>query len=452
MTDGLDPTNGMDRTTLLLHRRTEGLPAQLPRPVDVRQRAERERRTRRATAGAVLAVAAVVTAVTVLTGGGPGQDKSEPVVTPTPLPTFAVSGPLALRVTPLMTAPDWEPLVGQPAERVEFDAENAIRRTVVGIGCGIDIPLAAVEPEVMGRYRVLDGSWLTEFLHPLDDVAQAEATFADIRDWLTSCHRNTAGGGGPGFDVTATSAVPELMQPAGPLDEVFVGKSTSGPAYQVAVARDDNIVVVLESTSAGFPAVKALETVLAHAIRGAAGRCTAVMAGDANACRPDARGVARRPYRLAVDAALDVAGWRAADILVVQVSDLPADTPGCLGPRQDWGAQRVWRSTVHAYRRDTTWLNEYVLDGGTADRAAIMFDALLEHWRTCRAGRSHPVPFISSDVQGTGLDDVFEDSGGGYSLAIARDENVVVLVEVTGYIDGSIHILRTALDQAITDH
>ena len=111
----------------------------------------------------------------------------------------------------------------------------------------------------------------------MDDATQAEATFAGIRNNLTTCHSN----GAPGFEVTATSAGPALMQPAGPLDEVFVGRSTSGPTYQVAVARDDNIVVVLESTGPDFPAVRALETVLAHAIRGAAGRCTAVLTGAA---------------------------------------------------------------------------------------------------------------------------------------------------------------------------
>ena len=82
----------MDRTTLLLHRRTEGLPALLPRPGDVRARAERARRARRAAAGGILAVVAVVAAVAVMTGGGPGPDKSEPVVSPTPLGSL---GPLA---------------------------------------------------------------------------------------------------------------------------------------------------------------------------------------------------------------------------------------------------------------------------------------------------------------------------------------------------------------------
>jgi WD40-like Beta Propeller Repeat len=81
MNDGLDPVSGMDRTTLLLHRRTEALPAVLPRPGDVRARAERERRARRATAGGILAV---VAAVAVMTGGGPGRDKSEPIVSPAP--------------------------------------------------------------------------------------------------------------------------------------------------------------------------------------------------------------------------------------------------------------------------------------------------------------------------------------------------------------------------------
>jgi hypothetical protein len=322
----------------------------------------------------------------------------------------------------------------------------------VGIGCGIDLPEAAARTEVTGRYRALDGSGLlTEFLHPLDDVAQAEATFAAFRDRLIFCHSKTAGVVAPGFDVTARSAVPELMRPAGPLDEVFVGKSTSGPAYQVAVARDDNIVVVLESTGAGFPAVQALETVLAHAIRGAAGRCTAVMAGDANACRPDALGVALSPYQLPLDPALDVDGWRTAGIRVVQVSDLPADTPGCLGPRQHWGAKRVWRSTVQKQDINTTWINEYVLDGGTAERAATMFDALVEQWRTCRGGRSHLDPLGNEDVQGSGLDELFSDTGSGrYSLAIARAENVVVLFEVTGYIDRPTLMLRTAMDHAIT--
>ena len=92
MTDDVDPGNGLDRTTLLLHRRTERLPAQLPRPGDVRARAERARRARRATAGAVAAVVAVIAAVTMMTGGGPGPDKSEPVVSPTPLGRL---GPLA---------------------------------------------------------------------------------------------------------------------------------------------------------------------------------------------------------------------------------------------------------------------------------------------------------------------------------------------------------------------
>ena len=102
-------TDDMERMTL---------PAQLPEPVEVRQRAQRGRRALRAAAGGVAAVVAVVAAVMVMTGGGPGPDKSEPVVSPTPLPTLAASGPLALLVTPMMTAPDWEPLVGQPAERV----------------------------------------------------------------------------------------------------------------------------------------------------------------------------------------------------------------------------------------------------------------------------------------------------------------------------------------------
>ena len=121
---------------MLLHRRTEGLPAQLPRPVDVRQRAQRERRTRRAAGGAVAAVVAVVAGVTVMTGGGPGPDKPEPVVSPTPQPTASGSGPVALRVTRLMTASDWERLVGQRAVRLSDHA---------GIGCAVDRPDAAVE-------------------------------------------------------------------------------------------------------------------------------------------------------------------------------------------------------------------------------------------------------------------------------------------------------------------
>ena len=446
MTDDMDPMIGIDRTTLLLHRRTEGLPAQLPRPVDVRARAQRERRTRRTAAGAVAAVVAVVAAVTVMTGGEPGPDKPEPVVSPTPQPTLSGSGPLSLRVTPLMAASDWERLVGQRAVRLSDPA---------GIGCAVDRPLAAVNTmELTGRYLAPDGSELTEFLHPHDDAVQAAATFAGIRDNLTTCHSNTSGDGAPGFEVTATSAGPALMQPAGPLDEVFVGRSTSGPTYRVAVARDDNIVVVLESTGPDFPAVRALETVLAHAIRGAAGRCTAVMTGDGNACRRDAPGVARRPYRLPVDPTLDVDGWRVAGIVVVQTSDRPADTTGCLGQPQRWGAKRVWRSTVqtdHPYT--TTWVNEYVLDGGTADRAATMFDALVEQWTTCRAGRSHPFPVKTDpELLGSGFDDLRVDAGSGRNtLAIARDENVVVLIEITGFVDRDGHILRTAMDHAITE-
>ena len=443
MTDGMDPTNGLDRTTLLLHRRTDGLPAQLPRPVDVRQRAQRERRTRRAAGGGVAAVVAVVAAVAVMTGGGPGPDQSEPVVSPTPRPTATGSGPVALRVTPLMTTPDWERLVGQRAVRLSDQT---------GIGCAVDRPDAAVNTdELTGRYLAPDGSELTEFLHPLDDATQAEATFAGILNNLTTCHSN----GAPGFEVTATSAGPALMQPAGPLDEVFVGRSTSGPTYQVAVARDDNIVVVLESTGPDFPAVRALETVLAHAIRGASGRCTAVLTGAGNACRHDAPGVARRPYRLPVDPALDVDGWRVAGIVVVQTSDRPADTTGCLGQPQRWGAKRVWRSTVQTDRTHpytTTWVNEYVLDGGTADRAATMFDALVEQWTSCRAGRSHPFPLRTDpDVLGSGFDDLFGGGRGRYSLSIARDQNVVVLIEVNGYIDRPNHVLRTAMDHAITE-
>ena len=92
MTDDMDPGNGLDRTTLLLHRRTEGLPALLPRPVEVRARAERARRARRATAGGILAAVALGAVVAGLTGGGPGPDKSEPVVSPTPVGSV---GPLA---------------------------------------------------------------------------------------------------------------------------------------------------------------------------------------------------------------------------------------------------------------------------------------------------------------------------------------------------------------------
>ena len=75
MTDGMDPTNGPDRITLLLHRRTEGLPAQLPRPVDVRQRAQHERRTRRAAAIAatLLVVGAVGTTIGVHLADGDGK-------------------------------------------------------------------------------------------------------------------------------------------------------------------------------------------------------------------------------------------------------------------------------------------------------------------------------------------------------------------------------------------
>ena len=94
-----------------------------------------------------------------------------------------------------------------------------------------------------------------------------------------------------------------------------------------------------------------------------------------------------------------------------------------------------------------------MLDGGTADRAATMFDALVEQWTTCRAGRSHPFPLETDpDVLGSGFDDLFSDTGSGrYTLAIARDENVVVLIEVTGYVDRPVHILRTAMDHAITE-
>ena len=200
------------------------------------------------------------------------------------------------------------------------------------------------------------------------------------------------------------------MQPAGPLDEVFVGRSTSGPAYQVAVARDDNIVVVLESTGADFPAVQALETVLAHGIRGAAGRCTAVLTGSGTRCRSTRPGVAHRPYRLAPDPALDLNSWSVAgidprpdEVHARRHARLPRPTAGL-------GSEGVWASTVQTqYPYTDTWVNEYVLDGGTADRAATMFDALVEQWRTCRAGRSHPFPLETDpEVLGSGFDDLFQ--------------------------------------------
>ena len=103
---------------------------------------------------------------------------------------------------------------------------------------------------------------------------------------------------------------------------------------------------------------------------------------------------------------------------------------------------------------NTTWINEYVLDGGTADRAATMFDALVEHWTTCRLGTRLP-PVTSGETRTSTARASTTCSAaafgeGAYSLGIARDQNVVVLFEVTGYIDRP-HILRAAMDHAITE-
>src|SRR5688572_16120520 len=95
MTDGMDPTNGADRITLLLHRRTEGLPAQLPRPVDVRQRAQHERRTRRAAAIAatVLVVGAVGTTIGVHLADGDGDGDGDRSAT-VPAGTVGIALPI----------------------------------------------------------------------------------------------------------------------------------------------------------------------------------------------------------------------------------------------------------------------------------------------------------------------------------------------------------------------
>lgn len=430
-------TEDMDRTTLLLHRRTEGLPAELPRAADLRQRAEHGRRTRRTVTGAVVAAVAVVTAVAVMTSGT-GPDKAEPVVTPTPSPTTPEA--LSLRAEPLMSPADWRPLIGQSVPRFGLSA---------GLGCSVDIPEAAANTEeLMGLYRQDNGSQLTEFLHPFANAGAANLNFTGFRDRLLFCHSDARG-----FDVTGASAVPALMQPAGPLDEVFVGRSAEGEPYQVAVARDDNIVVVLESTGGDFPGLETLETALARAIRGAAGRCATVLVGEGATCRPDAPGIARRPYRLATEPALDATGWTTLIGEFDRVSETPLATPGCLGSSQEWGAERVWRSSVESSDGYVTRINEYVLDGGTASRTAVLFDAMVARWKNCRPGNVSPDRAENeADRIRSGFDDLFDGrmpSKNGYSVGIARDRNVVVVLEVSGYIDRGSFLLELAMDQAL---
>jgi hypothetical protein len=430
-------TDDMDRTTLLLHRRTEGLPAELPRAADLRQRAEHGRRTRRTVTGVVAAAIAVVTAVAVTTGGT-GPDKPDPVVTPTPSPT--TSDALSLRVTPLMSPADWRPLLAQRVTAFGFSA---------GLGCSVDIPEAAANTDdLMGLYRQEDGAQLTEFLHPFVDAGAASLNFTGFRDRLMFCHSDA-----PGFDVTEASAVPALMRPAGPLDEVFVGKSTKGEPYQVAVARDDNIVVVLESNGEGFPGLETLETALARAIRGAAGRCAVAVARHGAVCRPDAPGIARRPYRLAAEPALDAAGWTDLIDEIDRLSETPLVTPGCLGSSQEWGAQRLWRSS--AEYDDGFVINEYVLDGGTASRTAALFDTMVARWRNCGSERAPRDPDeAEADRIRAGFDDLFESSmegEAGYSVGMARARNVVVVLEVSGFIDRGTSLLEMAMDRAVTE-
>ena len=265
-----------DDLTELLHRGSEGLPPPRHQPAELRHDAEHRRRVRRATGGTLVALAVVVVA---LASGVDGHDETAPRPAPARTPTPTAPGPTGSRTFALadqavLTGKEWHDVTGGPGSRSAIDTRQVHACTPDPRAQGSPTETQAVTYRESQR----PGTQLNEYVMRYADEAAAVDAFAGVYNRFAGCRD-------PAYDESSRSIQGSVPQGFRLLaDEEFVTEerlasvtdSYSGPGpfgYQLAAARDDNVVVVIESTGWGDRSIRTLELALARAIPAERARC-----------------------------------------------------------------------------------------------------------------------------------------------------------------------------------
>ena len=257
----------------------QDLPSALAPAAQVRRGAERLRRRRRA--GAVAAVLAVVViGAGVQVGGGDERVSVVPAgppveLSPAPLSraelALAATGVYTLLDPPFLTDEDWAHMTGgSGVRRVPGPPRRLLPcMDLSSVRKAADVRSAAFSDA--GR-----SASIHEFIWRYNDAAGAERAVARIRQQYAACPPASVQGGmviGPQWSV------------ADRMDEGFwVERSGAANGWQLGVARDGNVVVLVESGGWGDRTSITLERALSRALGNQGGRCKPFLNQDLLVC------------------------------------------------------------------------------------------------------------------------------------------------------------------------
>ena len=222
------------------------------------------------TAGAIAAAAAVVAAIALAshptrrandlppTGPSPTQPTG-----PSPsTSTATVAPPFALAANPFLTNADWAGLTGGYVAIVKTDAAPRWMTKCVTN----PVSWGAVETRTV-KYVQRPKAPINEYLLRYADQSSAHRALAKAKSQIANCLHQSA----RPRDVKVPAGH------AGPIDEFFYGSAEpSAPGgYAILIARDSNVVVVIETTGWNERGTHTLEYALQRAIPSERGSCTA---------------------------------------------------------------------------------------------------------------------------------------------------------------------------------
>lgn len=261
-----------DRLSERLHDGIERVPASPRHAPDVRQGAEHGRRIRRAFGGVLAAGLVVAVAV----GWGlRGDLLSAPGPATTPSPGATAGG---LAADPYLTDADWALFTGS------LDVVRAGSPPLRPMECVADAGALGSTELRSARYvdRGRPGAAINEFLLRFDDEAGASRAFADLRARFAGCGWQTV-------DLSGAD-------PRDPLDDIYVAEGARAGSqvvpnlYQVGVARDGAVVVIVESTGWADRTSRTLAYALVRAIPAERERCGLDTGGIPVCAPPSASG------------------------------------------------------------------------------------------------------------------------------------------------------------------
>lgn len=265
----------------------QDLPSAPAPAAHVRRGAERLRRRQWAAAGAaVLAVVAIVAGLQV----GGGGDRvlvipAGPPVEPSPAPlsqaelALAATGVYTLLDPPFLTEEDWAQMTGDSGIRRVQEAPPRL------LPC-MDLPptQGASEVRIAAFSETARSARIHEFVLRYDNDAGAERAVARIRQRYADCPPAPSGEWieviGPQWTVADRMDEGFWMERSG----VDVALAGVPDVWQLGVARDANVVVLVESTGWGDRTSNTLERALSRALGNQGGRCKPFLNHDLLIC------------------------------------------------------------------------------------------------------------------------------------------------------------------------